>query len=101
MLVRKRTVAGLVAIGFIACAADKTLAQDAIKIGLILPMTGPQQSTGAQVAAAVRLYMQQHGNIVAGKRIEVVLKDDVSVPDTAKRIAQELIVNEKVKFIAG
>jgi branched-chain amino acid transport system substrate-binding protein len=101
MLVRKRTVAGLVAIGFIACAADKTLAQDAIKIGLILPMTGPQQSTGAQVAAAARLYMQQHGNIVAGKRIEVVLKDDVSVPDTAKRLAQELIVNEKVKFIAG
>ncbi len=101
MLVRKRTVAGLVAIGFIACAADKTLAQDTVKIGLILPMTGPQQSTGAQVAAAARLYMQQHGNIVAGKRIEVVLKDDVSVPDTAKRIAQELIVNEKVKFIAG
>jgi len=101
MLVRKRTVAGLVAIGFIACAADKTLAQDTVKIGLILPMTGPQQSTGAQVAAAVRLYVQQHGNIVAGKRIEVVLKDDVSVPDTAKRLAQELIVNEKVKFIAG
>jgi branched-chain amino acid transport system substrate-binding protein len=45
--------------------------------------------------------MQQHGNIVAGKRIEVVLMDDVSVPDTAKRLAQELIVNEKVKFIAG
>jgi len=67
MLVRKRMVAALVAIGFIACAADKTLAQDTVKIGLILPMTGPQQSTGAQVAAAVRLYIQQHGNIVAGE----------------------------------
>jgi branched-chain amino acid transport system substrate-binding protein len=97
----KRIAAALAAIGFIGCAADSTLAQDAIRIGLILPMTGPQQSTGAQVEAAVRLYMQQHGNIAAGKKIEIVLNDDVSVPDNTKRLAQELIVNEKVKFIAG
>jgi len=94
-------VAGFVASGLMAFTAGKTLAQDAVKIGLILPMTGPQQSTGAQVAAAARLYIQQHGNMVAGKKIELVLRDDVSVPDNTKRLAQELIVNEKVKFIAG
>jgi branched-chain amino acid transport system substrate-binding protein len=101
MLVRSRMVAGLVAIGLTAFLAEQPLAQDTIKVGLILPMTGPQQSTGAQVAAAARLYMQQHGNLVEGRKIELVLRDDMSVPDNTKRIAQELIVNEKVAFIAG
>jgi branched-chain amino acid transport system substrate-binding protein len=101
MLARNRMVAGFVASALMAFTAGETLAQDAVKIGLILPMTGPQQSTGAQVAAAARLYTQQHGNMVAGKKIELVLRDDVSVPENTKRLAQELIVNEKAKFIAG
>src|SRR4029434_5831844 len=76
-------------------------AQDAVKIGLILPMTGQQASTGKQIDAAVKLYMAQHGNTVAGKKIEVILKDDTSVPDVTKRLAQELVVNDKVAFLAG
>jgi branched-chain amino acid transport system substrate-binding protein len=72
-----------------------------IKIGLILPMTGQQASTGKQIDAAVRLYMSQNGSTVAGKKIEVILKDDGAVPDNTKRIAQELIVNDKVNFVAG
>ena len=72
-----------------------------IKVGLIVAMTGPQASTGKQIEAAVKLYMQQHGDTVAGKKIEVILKDDAAVPDNTKRIAQELIVNDKVNFIAG
>ena len=87
----------------IALAAATTLAQaqDAIKIGLILPMTGQQASTGRQIEAAVKLYIQQHGSTVAGRKIEVIVKDDGAVPDNTKRIAQELIVNDKVSFIAG
>src|SRR5437868_13673020 len=76
-------------------------AQDAVKIGLILPMTGGQASTGKQIDNAVKLYMQQHGDSVAGKKIEIILKDDAAVPDNTKRLAQELIVNDKVNFIAG
>src|SRR5947208_10140094 len=76
-------------------------AQETVKIGLILPMTGGQASTGKQIDNAVKLYMQQNGNIVAGKKVEVILKDDGAVPDNTKRIAQELIVNDKVNFIAG
>ena len=85
----------------VATAADEVEAQDAVKIGLILPMTGQQASTGKQIDAAVRLYMQQNGTSVAGKKIEVILKDDGAVPDNTKRLAQELIVNDKVAFIAG
>jgi branched-chain amino acid transport system substrate-binding protein len=76
-------------------------AEDSVKIGLILPMTGGQASTGKQIDNAIKLYMQQHGDTVAGKKIEIILKDDGAVPDKTKTAAQELIVNEKVNFIAG
>ena len=64
-------------------------------------MTGGQASTGKQIDNAVKLYMQQNGDTVAGKKIEVILKDDAALPDNTKRLAQELIVNDKVSFIAG
>src|SRR5215468_3303388 len=76
-------------------------AEDPVKIGLILPMTGGQASTGKQIDNAIKLYMQQHGDTVAGRKIEVILKDDGAVPDKTKTAAQELIVNDKVNFIAG
>src|SRR5215469_2552490 len=79
---------------------DAARAQD-VKIGFILPMTGQQQSTGKQEAAAVKLYMTQHGDTVAGKKVELIIKDDGAVPDNTKRIAQDLIVNDKVTFLAG
>ena len=81
-------------------AADAALAQD-VKIGFILPMTGQQQSTGKQIAAAVKLYMAQNGDTIAGKKVELIIKDDGAVPDNTKRIAQEMIVNDKVTFVAG
>jgi branched-chain amino acid transport system substrate-binding protein len=77
------------------------LAQDTVKIGLIVPLTGGQASTGKQIDNAIKLYMQQNGDTVAGKKIEVILKDDGAVPDNSKRLAQELIVNDKVNFLAG
>ena len=82
-------------------ASSGAAAQETVKIGLILPMTGQQASTGKQVDAAVKLYLAQHGTTVAGKKIEVILKDDTSVPDVAKRLAQELVVNDKVAVLAG
>src|SRR5262249_2176798 len=58
-------------------------------------------STGKQIDNAIKLYMKQHGDTVAGKKIEVILKDDGALPDKTKTAAQELIVNEKVNVIAG
>jgi branched-chain amino acid transport system substrate-binding protein len=84
-----------------AFATYPAAAQDTVKVGLIVPMTGQQASTGKQIDAAVKLYQAQHGTTVAGKKVEVILKDDGAVPDNTKRIAQELIVNDKVSFIAG
>ncbi len=76
-------------------------AQDTVKIGLILPMSGPFAQTGRQVGGGAKLYMAENGDTVAGKKIELIIKDDEGKPDSTKRIAQELIVNEKVSAIAG
>src|SRR3954452_16866844 len=97
----RNSVSGIASLALATLFAGSALAQDSVKIGLILPMTGPQASTGKQIDAGVKLYMQQHGDTVAGKKIEVILKDDGAVPDNTKRLAQELIVNDKVNVIAG
>jgi branched-chain amino acid transport system substrate-binding protein len=76
-------------------------AQETVKVGLILPMTGPFASTGKQIAAASQLYMAQKGSVAGGKKIELILKDDGGVADVTKRIAQELIVNDNVIALAG
>ncbi len=89
--------AALLAVGFAAGAQ----AQEAVKIGLILPMTGPFASTGRQIEAAARLYMAQHGTTVAGKRVELIVRDDTGTPDVTRRIAQELLVNDKISVLAG
>ena len=85
----------------ISLGAPQAQAQQAFKIGLILPMTGPSASTGKQIEAAARLYIAQNGDKVAGRKIELIVKDDGGVPDATKRMAQELVVNEKVGVLSG
>src|SRR6201984_883663 len=103
MLVANKKMAwsALAAVAVGALALVPARAEDTVKIGLILPMTGGQASTGKQIDNAIKLYMKQHGDTVAGKKIEVILKDDAAVPDKTKTAAQELIVNDKVNVIAG
>ena len=76
-------------------------AEEPLRIGLIVPLTGGQASTGKQLANAVKLYISENGDVVAGRKIEVIVKDDGAIPENTKRIAQELIVNDKVGIIAG
>jgi branched-chain amino acid transport system substrate-binding protein len=95
------TKATLAAFAAAMLATGAAQAQSTVKIGFVLPMTGQQQSTGKQIAAAAKLYMAQNGDTVAGKKIELIIKDDATVPDNTKRLAQELIVNDKANFIAG
>lgn len=99
---KKRTFLTAAALSAAALAAAPALAQDnTFKIGLILPMTGQQATTGRQVEAAARLYMAQNGDTVAGKKIQLIVKDDTSLPDVTRRLAQELVVNDKVNVLAG
>jgi branched-chain amino acid transport system substrate-binding protein len=100
-MLHKRIYAGWVAVAIAAFSTCGAFAADTVKVGLIMTMTGQQAAVGKQVVAAARLYMQQHGTTVAGKKIELIVRDDAGVADNTKRIAQELIVNEKVEFLAG
>jgi len=85
----------------LALGTGKAMAQDALKIGLVMPMTGVLAAAGKQAVAGARLYLAQHGDTVAGRKIELIVKDDASVSDVSKRIAQELIVSEKISIIGG
>lgn len=82
--------------------ATSVHAAEPLKVGLIVPMSGPFASTGKQVDAAVKLFMQQNGNTVAGRQVQIILKDDGGVsPDVTKRLAQELVARDKVQVLAG
>ncbi|MDO8370356.1 MAG: ABC transporter substrate-binding protein [Polaromonas sp.] len=99
---QKRIFLGTIALAVATLAAGSAVAQtNTFKVGLILPMTGPFASTGRQIEAAAKLYMAQNGDNVAGKKIELIIKDDTGTPDVTKRLAQEMIVNDKVNVLAG
>ena len=100
-MLRREILAQTLAVAALALVSSGAAAQETVKIGLVLPMTGQQASTGKQIDAAVKLYQAQHGTTVAGKKIEVILKDDTTVPDITKRLATELVTNDKVAFLAG
>ncbi|ABE45294.1 ABC transporter substrate-binding protein [Polaromonas sp. JS666] len=98
----KRTFIQAAVMATVALAGAQALAQDnKFRIGLLLPMTGPFASTGRQIEAAAKLYMAQNGDTVAGKKVELIIKDDTGTPDVTKRLAQEMIVNDKVNVLAG
>jgi branched-chain amino acid transport system substrate-binding protein len=95
----KRALLGFAALAVLALPAA---AQDTIKIGVILPYSGQFADTGNQLDNGIKLYMKQHGDTVAGKKIEVIRKDVGGIaPDVAKRLAQELVVRDKVDILAG
>jgi branched-chain amino acid transport system substrate-binding protein len=100
-MLRRHALFGLAGAALAVALSGAALAEDTVKVGLILPMTGPSASTGREIEAAVKLYMQQNGDKVAGKKIEVITRDDTGQADITKRLAQELVVNDKVAVIAG
>ncbi|HEY1226612.1 MAG TPA: ABC transporter substrate-binding protein [Ramlibacter sp.] len=98
----KRTLIQAAVGAALLSAGSLAFAQAApFKIGLILPMTGQQATTGRQIEAAAKLWMAQNGDTVAGRKVQLIVKDDTSLPDVTRRLAQELVVNEKVDVLAG
>ena len=94
-------VKSALAAGLTLLAATAAQAQDVVKVGLIAPLTGPQAASGRQMVAGAQLYMALNGNKVGNKTIQLVVRDDQGTADITRRIAQELIVNEKVAVISG
>jgi branched-chain amino acid transport system substrate-binding protein len=98
----RQTLVGFAGIAAAILAGAPADAQQTIKIGLILPYSGQFADPGAQADNGIKLYMQQHGDTVAGRKIEILRKDTGGIaPDVAKRLAQELVVRDKVDLLAG
>ena len=88
-------VAGLI-------AAGPAAAQQPIKVGIILPYTGQFADGATQMDNAIKLYVKQNGDSVAGRKLEFIRKDVGGIaPDVAKRLAQELVVRDRVDILAG
>ncbi|MGV3549509.1 ABC transporter substrate-binding protein [Rhizobium sp.] len=98
MISRRLFVASSMAAAFVGKPA---FAAESVKVGLILPMTGPFASTGRQVQAGINAFMALKGNTAGGKTVEVVLRDDGGVADQTRRIAQELITGDGVNLLMG
>jgi len=88
-------------LGAFALAACPAYAQQPLKIGLIMAYSGQFADASLQMDNAVKLYVQKHGDTVAGRKIELTRRDTAGVPDNAKRHAQELVVRDKVDVLAG
>ena len=97
-----RSMAGALA-NLVLATASAVQAQTPIKIGVVVPLSGPQAEYGAQITGGMKVYMKEMGDVVAGRKIELVTRDSGSPPspDVAKRIATELITRDKVELLAG
>ena len=92
------TLACLGAFGALSAQA----ADEPLRIGLIATYSGPYADYGRQFDAGVALYLKEHGGKIAGRPVEIVKKDTAGpAPDAAKRIAQELVVRDKVSVLTG
>jgi branched-chain amino acid transport system substrate-binding protein len=86
----------------LVAAAFPLHAQQSIKIGLVLTLSGQFADAGNQLDNGIKTYMKQFGDTVAGKKIEIIRKDTGGpAPDVAKRLSQELVVRDKVDILAG
>ena len=90
-------------LGALALAAMPSAhAQNTIKVGVIAAFSGPFADYGGQIEAGMKAYMKEHGDTVAGKKVELITRDTKGpAPEVAKRLAQELITRDKVQFLAG
>jgi len=97
----RRTILALLCCVALHSIGISAQAQEAVKIGVLMTYTGQFSDAAAQMDNGIKLYMKQYGNAVAGKTIELIRKDDAGAPDAAKRLAQDLIVNDGVDILAG
>jgi branched-chain amino acid transport system substrate-binding protein len=91
-----------IALVFAAALALQAGAQETIKVGVVAPFSGPFADYGKQIEGGMKAWLKEHGDTVAGRKIEILSRDTTGpVPEVAKRLAQELVVRDKVDFLAG
>jgi branched-chain amino acid transport system substrate-binding protein len=82
-------------------ASSAVRAQEELKVGIVVPLTGTFAPVGKQIVAAAQLYMQQNGDLVAGRKIRLVVADDRGIAENSKRLTQDLVSNQKASVIGA
>jgi branched-chain amino acid transport system substrate-binding protein len=100
-MLAQKSLFGSLAIALALLAGGPASAEDTVRIGFSAPLTGPFSENGRQMSTALKLFAEQNGMTVAGKKVEVILRDDGGVADQARRLAQELVVGGKAAILAG
>ena len=103
MKLTKTLSAAVLAVGIAAFGVNAAQAAEPLKIGLVLPMTGPFAAYGKQIEHGVKLYLEKNGDTIAGRKVQLIIKDDApgTAGDVSKRLAQELVVKDNVDILAG
>lgn len=82
--------------------APPAAAEDSVKVGVLVELSGPFAPFGRQITSGMKAYLAANGERVAGKKVELIIKDTTGpAPDVARRLAQELVTRDKVQFLAG
>jgi branched-chain amino acid transport system substrate-binding protein len=99
-MLRRTVLKGIAATTASGLLAHTAAAETPLKIGISMPLTGAGfNAVGRQLQAALKFYMQQHGDTVAGRQIQITIRDDGGVADNARRLIQEMIVDQKVDIL--
>jgi branched-chain amino acid transport system substrate-binding protein len=92
-------LAGLVAL--LSFTNEAAFAQDKVKIGVIVTLSGPAAALGAQVRDGFALGVKDLGGKMGGKDVEVTVVDDELKPDAAVTKVKGLLERDKVDFVVG
>jgi len=99
-MLRRTILKGIAATAASGLLGRAALADTPLKIAISMPLTGAGfNAVGRQLQAALKLYMAQHGDSVAGRQIQITIRDDGGVADNARRLIQEMIVAQKVDIL--
>src|ERR1700723_1831175 len=92
MMLRRTVLKGLAATAAVGVRATVAAADNVLKMGISIPLTGAGfNAVGRQLSGALKLYIQQHGTEVAGRKLELIIRDDGGVADNARRIVQDKV----------
>lgn len=101
MTILKKSLAALLVVASWGVAVP-VFSAEPLKVGMVLPMSGPFAGYGKQIEHGVRLYLALNGDTFSGRKVQLIIKDDTGVaPELSKRAAQELVVRDKVDILAG
>lgn len=97
----KSTTSAMVLTG-LGALPQRSFAQGApIKVGLMAPLTGVVASGGREMVEGTQFYFDSIGNEIAGRKVELIVEDDASNPDTALQKARRLVEQANVDFLIG